>query len=494
MFEIYLANCKIEMNRIFYLLTISSLFTLTSLTQAQTICENGFADIYACDGYDLLTYLPLSSVGGGENGNDCWGWVDSESSREFVLFGRSNGMSVIEITDPLAPSFIADLPTASSPSLWRDIKVIDNYAYIVSEAGMHGMQILDLTEVLELGGFPFNITATVNYLGFGNSHNIAVNTETKYAYAVGTNTFGGGLHIVDVSDPMSPFLAGSYDGAYSHDVQPVVYMGEDTDYQGQEIVFCFNGGSGVSILNAEDKTDVYLIKQISYNEGFYTHQGWLSEDHHMLYFNDELDEINIGNNTRTYMMNVDDLDNPELVGFYESTIASVDHNLYTHNGLLYASNYTSGLRVSTILEDGSIQPQGFFDTYPLNDEPSMVGTWSNYPYFPSGSIAVSNFDGLFILRASNTIGIEEAIKEIPILRLTPNPATSSVLLSGAFVNCNIVVYDLSGREVMRVESVPSINGLNLDINSLNEGAYIFSIIDENTGVVKATEKLVISPR
>ena len=81
-----------------------------------------------------------------------------------------------------------------------------------------------------------------------------------------------------------------------------------------------------------------------------------------------------------------------------------------------------------------------------------------------------------------------------VTKITPNPATSSVLLSGAFVNCNIVVYDLSGREVMRVESVPSINGLNLEINSLNEGAYIFSIIDENTGVVKATEKLVISPR
>ena len=87
----------------------------------------------------------------------------------------------------------------------------------------------------------------------------------------------------------------------------------------------------------------------------------------------------------------------------------------------------------------------------------MVGTWSNYPYFPSGSIAVSNFDGLFILRASNNVGVEEAIKELPILKLSPNPATSSVLLSGAFVNCDIVVYDLSGREAMRVKSVPAIN-------------------------------------
>ena len=127
-----------------FLFVAFSAMNITSDISAQTICENGFAGEYACDGYDLYTHFPLSAVGGGENGNDCWGWVDSESEREFVLFGRSDGMSVVEITDPLAPSYIANLPTASSPSLWRDIKVIGDYAFIGSEAGMHGMQILDL--------------------------------------------------------------------------------------------------------------------------------------------------------------------------------------------------------------------------------------------------------------------------------------------------------------------------------------------------------------
>ena len=79
------------MKNIFTLLAIASLVASFSFTQAQTICENGFADIYACDGYDLYTHFPLSAVGGGDNGNDCWGWVDSESGREFVLFGRSLG-------------------------------------------------------------------------------------------------------------------------------------------------------------------------------------------------------------------------------------------------------------------------------------------------------------------------------------------------------------------------------------------------------------------
>ena len=468
---------------------------ITTEISAQTICENGFAGEYACHGYDLYTHFPLSSVGGGENGNDCWGWVDSESGREFVLFGRSDGMSVVEITDPLAPSYIANLPTASSSSLWRDIKVIGDYAFIVSEAGMHGMQVLDMTSVLDLSGFPFNISPTSQYIGFGNAHNIAVNSETNYAYAVGTNTFAGGLHIVDVSNPEVPVLAGSYDGAYSHDVQPVIYNGLDEDYQGQEIVFCFNGQSGLAIVNAEDKSDVYLIKEITYENGFYTHQGWLSEDHHMLYFNDELDETYNGNNTRTYMMNVDDLDNPVIVGFYESDNTAIDHNLYTHNGRIYASNYTSGLRVSTILEDGSIEPYGYFDTYPSDDASEFQGTWSNYPYFPSGSIAVSNFDGLFILKEQITIDVEElAVTESPVLTLSPNPASSTLRLNGNFNNSDIVILDISGREALRVNSIPAVNGLNLDINSLTDGVYFINVIDSQSGVINATEKLVVGTK
>jgi choice-of-anchor B domain-containing protein len=453
------------------------------------------ADVYPCDGFDLYTHFPLSALGGGDNGNDCWGWVHEESGREYVLYGRSNGTSFVEITDPLAPVFIATLPTASTPSLWRDIKVIGDFAYIVSEASQHGMQIVDLTQLLDLSGFPFNISATHHYGGFGNAHNIAVCAETNYAYGVGTNSFNGGLHIVDVSDPSNPTIAGSYDEFYTHDAQPVIYNGLDEDYQGKEIVFCFNGSSGIAIVNAEDKTDVQLIKHITYDESAYTHQGWLSENHRMVYFNDELDETYVGNNTRTYMMNIDDLDNPVIVGYYEADVQSTDHNLYTRNGRIYASNYTSGLRVSTILEDGTIEPFGFFDTYPQNNDLNMTGTWSNYPYFPSGSIAISNFSGLFIVRSSDNSGVEnEVASSSPVLTLNPNPASSSVQLNGAFSNCDISIYDLGGREVMNLNSIPFTNGLNVDISSLTDGVYLMNLLDSNTGIIKGSSKLVVSPK
>ena len=39
------------------------------------------------------------------------------------------------------------------------------------------------------------------------------------------------------------------------------------------------------------------------------------------------------------------------------------------------------------------------DVYPQNDEAQFNGTWSNYPYFPSGVVAVSHIDeGIFFVQ------------------------------------------------------------------------------------------------
>jgi hypothetical protein len=41
----------------------------------------------------------------------------------------------------------------------------------------------------------------------------------------------------------------------------------------------------------------------------------------------------------------------------------------------------------------------FFDLYPENDNAQFSGTWSNYPYLPSGIVlATSMYDGMFIVK------------------------------------------------------------------------------------------------
>ncbi len=142
---------------------------------AQTPCVDGFADGYPCSGLDLLSVRTLEDLGGGANGNDCWGWVDPASQREFVLFGRHDGLSIVDVTDAVNPLFVGRVPTATTPSLWRDVKVHNNHAFIVSEAANHGMQVVDLTQVLEVTDGPVVLTPVASYIGFFNANNIDIN-------------------------------------------------------------------------------------------------------------------------------------------------------------------------------------------------------------------------------------------------------------------------------------------------------------------------------
>lgn len=116
--------------------------------------------------------------------------------------------------------------------------------------------------------------------------------------------------------------------------------------------------------------------------------------------NDELDELNLGRNTKTHVFDVRDLDNPEFVGSFDHITRTIDHNLYVKNGHTFLTNYTSGLRIleNRDLSDAEFTQVGYFDTTPQNNVVDFQGTWSSYPYFESGIIIVSDiFGGLFIL-------------------------------------------------------------------------------------------------
>jgi choice-of-anchor B domain-containing protein len=78
---------------------------------------------------------------------------------------------------------------------------------------------------------PETFTADTQFNDFGSAHNIVINENSGFAYAVGTNTFNGGPHFVNIQDPLNPIPAGGYSNdSYSHDAQVVTYIGPDTDY------------------------------------------------------------------------------------------------------------------------------------------------------------------------------------------------------------------------------------------------------------------------
>jgi choice-of-anchor B domain-containing protein len=104
--------------------------------------------------------------------------------------------------------------------------------------------------------------------------------------------------------------------------------------------------------------------------------------------------------TRTIVLDLEDLDNPAFVFAYESTTASIDHNLYLLGNRIFQANYTSGLRVLEFsnLSNSEITEIAFLDTFPGSEIAEFDGAWSVYPYLPSGNIILSDIsNGLYIL-------------------------------------------------------------------------------------------------
>jgi choice-of-anchor B domain-containing protein len=346
-----------------------------------TNCVDGFAGSYPCHNVDLLAFLPLSTIGGG-SGNDVWGWTDSLTGKEYALLGRSTGTSFVDISDPVHPIYLGNLPTHSVNSLWRGIKVYGNHAFIGSEASQHGLQIFDLTRLRSVANPPATFTEDAWYGGFGNSHNIAVNESTGFIFATGTNTCNGGLHIVDVHVPEQPVFAGcvSADG-YVHDALCVVYAGPDAAHVGQEI--CFNSDEDtLTLVDVSVKSAPVQISRTGYPGSGYTHQGWLTEDQRYFLHDDELDEVNYGGNTRTYVWDMADLENPVLLGHFNSSRPAIDHNLFIRDAHAFESNYRAGLRILRFddLAHAELTEIGYFDIYPADDEPAFNGTWNNFPF------------------------------------------------------------------------------------------------------------------
>ena len=394
---------------------------ISSQVGEQVDCEDGTAYAFSCKDVDLVSFISVADISTtrGVKMNDLWGWTDPETGTEYVLAGRNDGTVFLDISNPSMPVYVGELPkTASSPgSVWRDIKVYKDHAFIVADAaGHHGMQVFDLRQLRDADPteMPITYSESAHYDGIHSAHNIVINEETGFAYSVGSSsggtTCGGGLHMIDIREPLNPTFAGCFadestgrsNTGYTHDAQCVIYKGPDVEHQGKEI--CFNANeTALSIADVSDKENPIALSTAGYPNVGYMHQGWLTEDHKYFFTNDELDELQDKvSNTRTLIWNVEDLDDPQLAKeFLLSTIAS-DHNLYIQDDFMYQSNYISGLRVLDITDVENPQEVGYFDTVPLGEDvPSFGGSWSNYPFFKSGIIAVtSNAEGVFLLKKS----------------------------------------------------------------------------------------------
>jgi choice-of-anchor B domain-containing protein len=393
---------------------------LTAITGAKRECAAGKVQMFDCNQVDLMSFLPVSAIGGkrGVQLSDIWGYTDPQTGKEYALVGRVDGTAFVDISDPSRPVYLGELPKTAGArgSFWREIKTYKHYAFIVSDvSGNHGMQVFDLDRLRGVKT-PQTFTHDALYMNAHSVHDIVADTVSGFMYLTGSNAggemCGGGLHMVDVREPLKPKFAGCFSDpqtgrqgtGYTHDAQCVVYHGPTTKYQGRQICFGWNE-THLSIADVTDKAHPVAISRATYPNVGYAHQGWLTDDQRYAYEDDELDEIEgLVDGTRTLIWDVSDLENPVLAGQYVSKNKATDHNLWLVGNTMYQSNYVSGLRVLDITDRLHPKEVGYFDTHPVGpDEPGFEGTWGNYPFFKSGVVVVSSMtEGLFVLKARPT--------------------------------------------------------------------------------------------
>ena len=420
------------------------------LLTANSPCENNLAaDLYPCSNLSLYAHLTPIDLGG-QQVNDIWGWFDIETSKEYALVGLTDGVSFVDVTNPNQPIVVgklieSDLPSkynsfnlndfpacnlglgssttakmVTQGSAWRDMKVFDDHMFVVSDAQIHGVQVFDLTRLRTFEDQFLSFKEDALYTKLGNAHNIAINEATGFGYAVGVtqaDTCGSrnktGLHIIDLNKPTNPTFAGCYSDpatevnsrfsagiGYIHDTQCILYNGLDDQYKDKEL--CFSSAEGaVVITDVDDKNNPQTLSTTSHPDMGYSHQGWLTDDHRYFLMNDELDELNFGRDTKTYIWDVSNVNEPTFLGYHTHNTNSIDHNLFVRDNYLIQSNYSSGLRVFYLLDvdKARLNEVAYFDSEPSHNDANWNGSWGNYPYLPSGILLISDIrNGLFIVR------------------------------------------------------------------------------------------------
>ncbi|MEX0737643.1 MAG: choice-of-anchor B family protein [Bacteroidota bacterium] len=307
-----------------------------------------------------------------------WGYYDV-NGREYGIIGALNGTAIVDLSFlPDSLHEVAFVPGPQASYSYREFKTYLHYLYIVSEGGQ-GVQIVDLS------GLPNSVrfVESFTYPGYTRTH--TVGESEGYLYLNGGNaTSNGGTAIVSVRDPEHPLKMGQFEGHYVHDT----YTRENRLYG------CGVFGSGLSIVDVQDKHNPLLLKTIQY-PGAGTHNVWTTEDGNYAMTTDE-----INNTPKTLKIwDVRDLEAVTKVGEWNPRPGETIHNVFVKGDYAYTAFYKAGFLVADISNRANPTTAGYYDTYPSINSTTFDGAWGAYPYLPSGRILVSDMQtGLYVFQ------------------------------------------------------------------------------------------------
>ena len=341
--------------------------------------------------------------------SDIWGYVAPDGT-EYALMGVAGGTVIIDLSDPVNPLEVEFIPgPLAPPAEWRDIKIHLNFAYVITEGGGpgSGMQIIDLSTLPDSASLVNTYNTT-----FTTAHNLFI--DNGYAYVIGTSG-GGGMHILDLSNPVNPVETAYYiSSGYIHDV----YVWNDT------VVAC--AVNTYDLVDVSDKLNPQWISSSAAIPGIYAHSGWMTEDKRYFYGTEEFNAVDIT------VWDLQDRTSWDLsVPSWQTNSGATVHNLFILGNYAHVSYYTDGYVVLDISNPKTPFLVGQYDT------PSMLGC---YPYLPSGLTICSDIvNGLYVFQFTAD-DVPPSINHTPVtevLNSDPVTITAQIFDNGAVKGANL---------------------------------------------------------
>jgi choice-of-anchor B domain-containing protein len=344
------------------------------------------------------------------------GHVDSQGN-EYALVGTFTGLSIVNVSNPAAPVEKFDVTGPSSS--WREVKTWGNYAYVTTEGGSSGLQIINMTYL------PDSIQVKF-WKGSGSIANQletihALHIEDAHVYLFGSNIANGGPVIASLADPWNPVYVGQKSGSYVHDG----YVRNDTLWAAHIY------GGYFSVMDVSTKSNPVILAQQS-TPGNFTHNTWLNDAGSVLFTTDEI------NNSFLTAYDVRDINNITEIARVKSqhpTSGSAVHNTHIINDFAVTSWYKDGVVIHDVARPDNPVLVGWYDTSPLSGS-GFDGCWGVYPYLPSGNLVASDMQqGLFVLTPNYVRGaylegiVTDSTTSIPLNNVLVEIQSTSVAVN-----------------------------------------------------------------
>ncbi|MBK7148733.1 MAG: choice-of-anchor B family protein [Bacteroidetes bacterium] len=410
------------------------------------------------------------------------GYADS-LGQEYALVGTSQGLSIVDITNPATPVQLFLVPGATGQGgFWREVREYKGYAYVTTEQ-QSGLQVVNLKYLPDSVKYH-----TINPSSMETSHTIFID-ENGVAYVNGTDK---GLLMLDLNaNGWNPPVLGDYNLKYVHDC----FVRNDTMWAAH-----INDGV-VSVVDVTDKTDadnpVKTLAQFSTPLDF-SHNTWLSDDNRYLFTTDEKPSSHLTCYDVSDLNNITETDRTQVNPGSNTII----HNTHFLNNYCITSYYTYGITIHDVLRKNNLVEVGNFDCSPGFTGDGFHGAWGVWPYLPSGNIIISDIEtGLWIVKPT--------YKRAAYLEGVVKDSICNTLLNGVkveIVGANVedfstitgkystgtadsgmytIRYSKAGYQTLEIDSVTLDNGFlttfNINLVPITTTKLLIKTVDSLTG-------------